>query len=566
MQIVVLIFAVLHQVKSVDFDPQREEQGLQLRQQYDELKAVIRSGQDDWRVWLQMAITLQQLDHNFPDGGQRVPEAIAAYYKAIQLTDRTDMLCLAYGNLGVLQMGAGHGQDALESYALAMEAVNRDTTENCGTGAGIIYNRGKALTMLGKKKEAEKSFSQAVEAARGTDAGVYAKALASTKKYTKQLEAEVLFVVNLLAGFVGLDDRPIFVSERDAVWMQKEIGSMDECWLNFAAYTALEQQISNSENQTFTEETRQHAWFHLERANKLQRQFIQFETNKDQLTLNILKQIFGSKFGPTGYPSRLPIFVVGVPRSGSTLVEQILASHSHVFGAGEDTAFAPLLKELMEAMSSVGGPEQQLSALERIGKKYVDNMKALVPEHYKKQFGKPTRIVDKMLHNAWNLGHVYLTVPNSCVIHAMRHPMDTGFSCYVQPFEGRGTPWAWEQLEIANQIKLTFEIMDHWKKMIPGWILDVRYEELIGDPEVVSRRILSHCGLDWEDGVLQFWETERTIGTASMSQVRVPLYSTAVGKWKKYEDKLFPMKNAMQDLILMYESVNLTKQDIKEEL
>eukprot|EP01025_Chloroclados_australasicus_P038832 TRINITY_DN4009_c0_g1_i9.p3 TRINITY_DN4009_c0_g1~~TRINITY_DN4009_c0_g1_i9.p3 ORF type:complete len:110 (+),score=11.60 TRINITY_DN4009_c0_g1_i9:174-503(+) len=108
--------------------------------------------------------------------------------------------------------------------------------------------------------------------------------------------------------------------------------------------------------------------------------------------------------------------------------------------------------------------------------------------------------------------------------------MDVGFSCYVQPFEGRGTPWVWDQDEIAAQIRLTDEIMKHWKKMIPGWILDVRYEELVVNHEEVSRRILEHCGPQWEQSVLKFQTTNRTVQTASMAQVRQALYTSTYGK------------------------------------
>eukprot|EP01025_Chloroclados_australasicus_P038828 TRINITY_DN4009_c0_g1_i3.p1 TRINITY_DN4009_c0_g1~~TRINITY_DN4009_c0_g1_i3.p1 ORF type:complete len:435 (+),score=58.70 TRINITY_DN4009_c0_g1_i3:43-1305(+) len=360
----------LQVVLCADFDPLQSGQAEQLQQQYLQLKELSLSQSDSWEIWLQLGITLQSLDHNFPNGGKRVPEAEAAYKKAVALTDRTDMHCLAYGNLGVLQMSSGRGDDALESYELALDAVARDQTANCGSGAGTIYNRGKALTMLGRMQEAQKSHEEAVNAARSTDASVYSKAFASLKNFSENLEEELMFVVDLLAGLKDLNDFPQQITLQDAEWMKTELSKMDECWLNFAAYTMLENKMSQNkyndiyynstsdisqiftvEDRTKAEEIRKKAWFHLERGNKLQREFLDYSVKKDEATIAALKQIFGSKFGPAGYPSKVPIFIVGVPRSGSTLIEQMLASHSKVFGAGEDTAFAPLTRDLMEAMS-----------------------------------------------------------------------------------------------------------------------------------------------------------------------------------------------------------------------
>lgn len=182
---------------------------------------------------------------------------------------------------------------------------------------------------------------------------------------------------------------------------------------------------------------------------------------------------------PTGFDDPTPIFIVGLPRSGSTLVEQLLASHSEVLAIGEDTPFAPIVGELMDALSEQGVNHQKVGwhllcniqllllylivnpcsstcflisefcqVLKDAGAKAVFAMRALAPS----DFPSPARIVDKMLRNVWNVGYMHLILPKACIIHAARHPLDAGLSCYAQPFEGRGTRWAWDLVGTKKQL------------------------------------------------------------------------------------------------------------------
>ncbi len=283
----------------------------------------------------------------------------------------------------------------------------------------------------------------------------------------------------------------------------------------------------------------------------------------ERATLQHIKALFAGPFdGATGVNDSTPIFVIGMPRSGSTLVEQMLGSHPDVFAAGEDTALAPITGDLNAALAQPGADHRELLA--RFGRRYVkemrkrigaantapnrsgssgggsysssdrdsntgtaskasgslDNGKAGVQAQSGGQAAHPLRIVDKMLHNVWLVGYIQLLLPAACIVHVARHPLDTALSCYSQPFGYSGMAWSWDLHHIASQISMTWELMEHWDNVLPGRILTVHYEDLVANPEQAARDILHHCGLPWDDSVLNFHTSQgRTIATASMAQV-----------------------------------------------
>lgn len=254
--------------------------------------------------------------------------------------------------------------------------------------------------------------------------------------------------------------------------------------------------------------------------------------------------------GESGFKEPGPIFVVGLPRSGSTLIEQILASHPQVFGAGEDTAFAPLLPLLF---SILRGEPSEVQTPADVGALYIAKMRARVPGDR-----NATHIVDKMLRNAYNMAYIRMTLPGGCLIHAVRHPLDVALSCFAQPFEGRGLPWASQLDEITAAVKNHHDMMEHWEALLPGHILSVPYEALVANQEGWTRRMLQHCGLPWDDAVLHFHDNQRDVHTASVSQVRQKIYKSSVGKWKKYGDMLQPVREALHSYIKEYEEKYLS--------
>jgi len=242
-----------------------------------------------------------------------------------------------------------------------------------------------------------------------------------------------------------------------------------------------------------------------------------------------------------GFDSELPVFIVGMPRSGTSLVEQILASHPAVYGAGELNDLFELLAgtpgrppsptELFDALSSFdagGGTE--------LGRRYVERLAARAPD--------ARRVTDKMPSNFVNLGLIDLILPKARLIHCVRSPLDTCLSCFKIDFN-QGQTYYNDLVELGHTYHLYAKLMDHWERVMPGKILHVSYERVTADLEGEARRLLAHCGLDWDDRVLDFHKTERAVRTASAAQVREPIYRKAVERWRRYEAQLAPLIEAL---------------------
>jgi tetratricopeptide (TPR) repeat protein len=245
-----------------------------------------------------------------------------------------------------------------------------------------------------------------------------------------------------------------------------------------------------------------------------------------------------------GVDSRRPVFIVGMPRSGTTLVEQILAAHPSV-AAGDGLEAMPLiatglprrlgtaapfpqcLGEVSEALSRELAGEY-LAALERVDK-------------------SAARVTDKLPLNFLNLGLIALLFPNAAVIHCRRDPVDTCLSCYFTRFSSH-LNFSFGLESLGAYYRGYRRAMAHWQKVLPIPILDVDYEELIADQEATSRRLVAHCGLAWDDRCLAFHETARPVMTASNWQVRQPLYKSAVARWRNYEAFLGPLRAALGTL------------------
>ena len=242
--------------------------------------------------------------------------------------------------------------------------------------------------------------------------------------------------------------------------------------------------------------------------------------------------------GGRGDPTQVPIFVLGLPRSGTTLVEQILASHPAIYGAGEVKHFARAL-DALQARDGIraGDPEmiRYLSGhqLSRLGRDYADALATHAPS--------ATRIVDKMPANMLHVGLIRLALPNARIIHVSRHPVDTCFSLFSTLFV-EGQLYAYDLEELGRYHRAHQALRQHWREVLaPGSMLEVRYEDVVDDLEGQARRLIAHCGLAWNDACLSFQTAPRLVQTASASQVRQPIYRSSVGRWRSYEAQLGPL-------------------------
>lgn len=235
--------------------------------------------------------------------------------------------------------------------------------------------------------------------------------------------------------------------------------------------------------------------------------------------------------------SEKPVFVLGMPRSGTTLVEQILASHPVVHGAGELPDILHLsrnMQTLLNKQRPYPGcmPELSQPDLDMLAQQYLQHLAQLAPD--------AQRVVDKMPGNFNLLGLIELLFPDAKVIHCMRDPIDTCLSCYFQDFS-RTQSFSYDLEHLAAFYRDYERLMAHWKSVLSIPVLDVSYEKLTEDQEGVSREMISFCGLEWDDSCLQFHETKRFVSTASYDQVRRPIYRSSVKRWENYRDHLGPL-------------------------
>lgn len=225
------------------------------------------------------------------------------------------------------------------------------------------------------------------------------------------------------------------------------------------------------------------------------------------------------------------VFVVGMPRSGTTLIEQILASHPDVCGGGE----LSILQDIAHQAGGYPALAEHLNAEneQALGERYLEATKPLA--------GGQKRFVDKMPSNFLFAGLIHRILPNARIIHVRRDPVDTCLSCYTKLFT-REQLFSYDQAELARFYRSYDRLMDHWRAVLPAdRFIEVRYEDMVADLEHQTRRLTDFCGLDWNPACLDFHKTTRTIRTASINQVRRPLYSSSIGRWRAYADQIAPM-------------------------
>eukprot|EP00887_Chlorella_sp_A99_P000461 scaffold17.g461.t1 len=502
------------------------------------LRLELQRKPNDFLALFELASALHALDFRHPDGGSRVPEAERLYRRAARLAPQRKQKAAINSNLGALLLSAGRLQAALEVINVTLEEAEALGMQKTEVYVGSLFNSAKVYLQLGRDAEANAALARVVLAAKGVSGPSYLKGWAAMKTFTPEQVAEM----EAATKYMRLQKKGVKeerLSTPKFVWWQQQkeewdfldgIALTDEAWVYYSLYRAY--QALGWDGAV------QYDRAHEERITR----GIQALFQPAQPDSADPKHVFYRRLDPT------PIFVVGMPRSGSTLIEQILASHSQVWGAGEDTQLAPLVPQVIQLLQR--GGEINAADIAAVGRRYVAEMRARLPAEHK----GVRWIVDKMLRNAWNVGFIQMMLPDACILHAERHPADTGLSCFAQPFEGRGTPWASNLTNIAHQMQLLQSMMDHWDRVLPGKVLHVRYCDLVRDQEGTTRRILEHCGIPWEDSVLRFHETKRQVSTASVSQVRQALYFSSVGRWRHYARGLVPLLLPLWPQIQAYEA------------
>ena len=448
------------------------------------------------------------------DWGQRT-EAVAHYRQAVAL--RPDY-AEVHNNLGALLQDLGLTDQALDAYQQALR-FRPDY-------ADVYYNLGVALQDRGLLEAAvahyqraiaiQPNFAEAYNNLGNTlkDQGAFALA---AEQYQQAIALRPQFAE---AHFNRAELKTFRVDDPDIAVLEALIADRTSLtdhqvpFLHFALAKAWEEA---------GEPVR--AFQHLLTGNALKRQQVIYDEVADQALFQRVIAAFGperfQQSGVVGEPSATPIFVLGMPRSGSSLIEQCLASHPAIHGGGELPTLATVAgADYPEIIQTLDGP-----ALRRLGAAYLARLPML-------PIGK-TRIIDKMPYNFLYVGLIRLILPNARIIHTVRDPVETCVSCFSKLFP-TGQLYSYDLGELGRYYRGYHALMAHWRASLPDdAMLDVSYEAVVEDFETQMRRVIAYCGLPWDDQCLEFHRTQRPVRTASAVQVRQPLFRTSLRRWRR---------------------------------
>ena len=399
-------------------------------------------------------------------------------------------------------------------------ALYRDLLRGTREDADIHLSIAHALKTIGRQDEAIDAYRAA--AAARADFGDAYWSIANLKTYRFTPE-ELSRIKTLLAD--------------------PAVGRVDRYHLCFALGKAMEDQGEFSES-----------FRYYEMGNALKRAESQYrgsiiETNT-RLQIEVCTSELFARHRDTGAPDPDPIFIVGLPRSGSTLLEQILASHSSVEGTQELAYVQQIVAKLRGRDPDLDNPryprvlaEMNPEEFRKLGEQYLADAKAF--RHGKAHF------IDKMPNNFRHLGLIHLMLPNVKIIDARREPMACCFSNLKQLY-AKGQEFTYSVEDIARYYRTYLELMRHWQRVLPGRILLVHHEDVVDDLEGNVRRILEFCGLQFEPQCIEFYKTQRSVRTASSEQVRQPIYREGLDQWKNFEPWLGGLKDALGDALTRY--------------
>lgn len=291
------------------------------------------------------------------------------------------------------------------------------------------------------------------------------------------------------------------------------------------------------------------ASFHfLKTGADIRRKHMQYQAENEIQTIERVMQCFNPSWQKTtekGTSKQAPIFIIGLPRTGTTLVERILESHSEVTSAGELNNFATTLVDLCQALQHknkvFSGDLVALSQgvdFDQLGNAYIKSIAELVPTE--------NRLIDKMPLNFLYAGLICQALPEAKIIHLRRHPLDTCYAIYKKLFKN-SYAFSYNLVEIANYYVAYDKLMQHWHELMPGTIYDIEYEQLVKSTERESKRLLAFCDLPWQSQCLRFYDNTSASTTASAAQIRQPIYSHSVEKWRHYEKELAPLIDRLKE-------------------
>jgi tetratricopeptide (TPR) repeat protein len=464
----------------------------------------------------------------------RLDDAVASYQQAVSINPE---LVMAHNNLGNLLHALGRMDEAVSCYQ-AVLAIDPDVVET-------HYNIGNAFKDLGRLDEAITHFQKAL--AGNPHHGDAWNNLGNARQALGRLDEAVDSFRRAVAAKPELAEahrqlaniRKFSESDNDVTAMENALGragGSDEQRMHLAFGLGKAHDDLGQFDKAFE---------YFSSANALKRATFDFSNDNVEAHFNNLKSLFTKdlfdQFHGAGSSDDTPVFILGMPRSGTSLFEQILAGHPQIHGAGE-------LYDLQRVINGNFGPigdaafadnitQADIGRFSNSGDEYARAIRSgAIGERF---------ITDKMPNNFQLIGMIKLMLPNAKIIHCRRDPLDTCLSIFKTLFTANGHFYAYDQSELGRYYGLYLDLMDHWRDVLPGFIFDVQYEDMIADQETQTRTILQYCGLDWNDSCLDFHKLDRPVYTASAAQVRRPIYKDAVQSSKHYEQWVQPLRNAL---------------------
>ncbi len=465
-------------------------------------------------------------------------KAEAAYREALQL--RPDFAD-AFHNLANLLNKMGRYIDAILAYreSLRLKPDQVDVLNNLGTALIQIANLDEAMACHQRAAQIDPGNRRAAigEANILEKQGRHEQAYARLRPF---LDAE--HVDAFTAAVFAAMCRPLGRCDEAIALLEQLLAQTPPLSDDYRA--VLHGELGNLYDKKGEYET---AFANVARGNEIKARLWPFDIEAHHRRIEALIKTFTRDFlaaAPRAtHGSERPVFIVGMPRSGTSLVEQILASHPDVFGAGELEELHRIVAELPAATGSKAAYPQAVQEMtvdqcDRLAARYLDHLSELAPPP------AAARVTDKMPSNFLHLGLIAMLFPEARIIHCVRDPLDTCLSCFFQNFSP-GLSYTFDLDHLGTFYRNYRRLMTHWQQVLDTPILEVRYEDLVNDQEAVSRGLVEHCGLAWDERCLRFHETSRAVATASYDQVRQPLYSRSVERWRHYERQLEPLRRAL---------------------
>jgi len=508
----------------------------------------------------------QGIEHHKAGRGEEAERV----YRAVlaKVPNQPDALNL----LGVLAMEAGSHEAAFDFLERAVAARPKDPAilNNYGNALSLVrryedaikhleralaikpdmadawLNLGRTLNLSGQGERALKCFERLVklrpdsQAAKSGISRAYLS-LGRTKDAEDTARDLIATAPGMSSGYVNLSNAVKFkpgapeIEQVEALIASKETSSKELRGLQFAA-AKMYDDVGRYDD----------AFRYFDLANKSAAG--KYDPKAIETSYAELKKTYTRKFfeerANTGLDSERPVFIVGMPRSGTTLTETIIGAHPLAHAAGELETIKRCEREMADLVFRDEGVQKNARTLSWVGvevlaQRYLDAIDA------KTRNAGAKRITDKMPHNFQGVGFIAMLFPNARIIHTKRSPFDTCLSIWQQNFNDAHS-YARNLADLGHHYAHYLHLMQHWREVLPGRLLEIEYEDLVENQEAVSRKLIDFVGLPWDDACLRPQDVKRTVLTASVWQVRQPVYKRSAGRWKNYEQHLGPLRDALK--------------------